>query len=472
MINTVDSNTLKQLANKVPSRPEGTILKFPRRGEFNLDEWIAENGLSVWKSGPWQGGKKYILESCPWNPDHEDQSAYIVQFSNGAIAAGCQHLGCADKDWRALRDTVEPGWRERCGETGDESTQSTQTNSVMRELRTLSLGELLAQSDDEVTDELVERLIPAGGAALIGGKPGEGKTWLALVLALSIAKGIPFLGRFACQQGAVLIIDEENGDKRLRKRLRKLCKAMDIDSPESVPIEIASMNGVDLTDSTWVDRVADKMREARPVLVIVDSLVRVHRGDENSSRDMAKLFAKVNELRKEFGAAFLFTHHLRKRGFINDISDRIRGSSDIEAYVDAMFGLEQRDNRLVLRQLKNRDGEPMKPLALELKDIGEGTNIIVLGEVDEMLEKIALAKQLVRELLADGTKLREELVDAARAVDISERTLTEALKQMFEALEIIRRKDGRKTTYTLPSEPIDADAIDDQELSEVEEKIQ
>src|SRR5207244_3408139 len=36
-----------------------------------------------------------------------------VLQGNGAIAAGCHHNGCADKDWHALRDVYEPGWRER-----------------------------------------------------------------------------------------------------------------------------------------------------------------------------------------------------------------------------------------------------------------------------------------------------------------------------------------------------------------------
>ncbi|MAG37625.1 MAG: hypothetical protein CL878_15430 [Dehalococcoidia bacterium] len=83
------------------------------RRDFDLDEWIAQHGLPVVSSGLWQDGRKWVLNPCPWNADHTNRAAYIVEFANGAIAAGCHHNGCADMDWPALRDLYEPDWRER-----------------------------------------------------------------------------------------------------------------------------------------------------------------------------------------------------------------------------------------------------------------------------------------------------------------------------------------------------------------------
>lgn len=80
---------------------------------FDLETWIREHSLPVVSSGPWNGGRKWILNPCPWNPEHTNKAAYIVQFSNGAISAGCHHNGCRDKDWHALRDLYEPGWRDK-----------------------------------------------------------------------------------------------------------------------------------------------------------------------------------------------------------------------------------------------------------------------------------------------------------------------------------------------------------------------
>ncbi|HEX5736041.1 MAG TPA: YfjI family protein [Blastocatellia bacterium] len=77
---------------------------------FDLDGWIAKHQLDVVKTGPWQDGRRWILRACPWNPLHT-RAAYIIQFSNGAVAAGCHHTSCSGKDWHALRDLLEPSWR-------------------------------------------------------------------------------------------------------------------------------------------------------------------------------------------------------------------------------------------------------------------------------------------------------------------------------------------------------------------------
>ncbi|MDT9136234.1 AAA family ATPase, partial [Escherichia coli] len=50
----------------------------------------------------------------------------------------------------------------------------------------------------------------------------------------------------------------------------------------------------------------------RGSLVLIDSLIRVHSGDENSSRDMAKVSNVVLSLAREFDCSILFTDHLGK----------------------------------------------------------------------------------------------------------------------------------------------------------------
>ena len=104
-LKVVDIALLKTLAGMAP-RPEAKGV----RGDFDLESWIAEHNLAVARTGMWNGGTKWVLSPCPWDSGHTDNSAYIVQFSSGAIAAGCQHNGCAGKDWKALREMLEPDY--------------------------------------------------------------------------------------------------------------------------------------------------------------------------------------------------------------------------------------------------------------------------------------------------------------------------------------------------------------------------
>lgn len=46
---------------------------------------------------------------CPWNSAH-GRDAYLMQYADGGIAAGCHHGSCSEKDWPALRQLLEPGY--------------------------------------------------------------------------------------------------------------------------------------------------------------------------------------------------------------------------------------------------------------------------------------------------------------------------------------------------------------------------
>ncbi len=279
----------------------------------------------------------------------------------------------------------------------------------------------------------------------LAGDPGTAKTWLLLELARSVATGQPFLHRFTTQQGPVLIIDEENGEARLHRRLARITGQ----SSDDCPIHIASMCGVNLSHDRWIDSLHSKVAEIEPSLILFDSLIRVHRGGENSAEDMATLFSVFTALRHDSGCAIVFTHHLRKMGFIRDLGQRIRGSSDILAYVDSMVGLTKVDTAYTLWHLKNRDGDLIKPLSLSVQDTDTNTTVIrVTGEVDEENTKREQARDLIMDALSDGDKFREELTAFTREAGISDRTFASALKELETAKLIVGTLEGRKKKYS------------------------
>ena len=110
-------NLLAKLAALVPAPPPVPASRRFQTGDgtgsFDLDRWIVEHGLPVVQEKPWKGGRLWVLNPCPWNPAHGNRAAHLIQFANGAIAAGCPHDGCAGKDWHALRDSTS-----RDGENG------------------------------------------------------------------------------------------------------------------------------------------------------------------------------------------------------------------------------------------------------------------------------------------------------------------------------------------------------------------
>jgi replicative DNA helicase len=79
---------------------------------FELRTWIEVHCREVEGPDEWKGGTRWVFPICPWNSTHTNRSAFILQLPTGAISAGCLHNGCKGKNWHALRDQLEPGWRE------------------------------------------------------------------------------------------------------------------------------------------------------------------------------------------------------------------------------------------------------------------------------------------------------------------------------------------------------------------------
>lgn len=85
----------------------------PTKGSFSLDQWMANHLPEALGPTPWNGGRKWVLPACPWNPEHTNRSAFVVGLPSGAIGAGCHHNSCQGRGWHELRDLLEPGWRDR-----------------------------------------------------------------------------------------------------------------------------------------------------------------------------------------------------------------------------------------------------------------------------------------------------------------------------------------------------------------------
>jgi hypothetical protein len=111
---TVPNGTLRNLAALVPPRPEPVARSAwdGRTTQFDLDAWLVEHELDVEPPKPWNGGRLWALSTCPWNPQHTNKSAFIVQHPNGAISARCHHDSCQGNGWSDLRAKFEPGYRE------------------------------------------------------------------------------------------------------------------------------------------------------------------------------------------------------------------------------------------------------------------------------------------------------------------------------------------------------------------------
>tara|TARA_R100001510_G_scaffold48444_1_gene46235 strand:+ start:2654 stop:5110 length:2457 start_codon:yes stop_codon:yes gene_type:complete len=60
-----------------------------------LDSYLAKHFPQLKGPDDWPGkGRRWTFDVCPWDESHLDRSAYVLQFNDGGIAAGCLHKNC------------------------------------------------------------------------------------------------------------------------------------------------------------------------------------------------------------------------------------------------------------------------------------------------------------------------------------------------------------------------------------------
>lgn len=213
-------------------------------------------------------------------------------------------------------------------------------------------------------DWLVENIIERGSLNLLFGEPGAGKSLFALDWAFCMAAGIQWLG-YRTQETDVVIVAGE-GFSGMARRLKALESKYQMKSPARLFINQRPAQFLDEKNVQWV---ADTIKAIcpNPGLVIVDTLHRNMDGDENSSQDIGRFIANLDDFIKPLGAAVLVVHHSG-----HGQKDRSRGSSSIRAAMDGEFSASKNDNGITLACHKAKDFEAFKPMLFTLKPIDIG----------------------------------------------------------------------------------------------------
>jgi hypothetical protein len=210
---------------------------------------------------------------------------------------------------------------------------------------------------------LIEDLWADQAVGIIGGEPKCGKSFLALDLLVAVASGAPCLRRFvARQRGPVLLYAAEDALHVVRTRLEGICRAAAVPLHE-LPIHVITAPSVRLDVAADRAQLQTTIAELRPVLLVLDPFVRLHRIDENASAEVAPLLAYLRDLQRRFALAVVLVHHARKGAGRVRGGQALRGSSELHAWGDSNLYLRRIDDRLLLsiehRAAPSRSGLPL-----------------------------------------------------------------------------------------------------------------
>lgn len=318
--------------------------------------------------------------------------------------------------------------------------------------------------------------IPLGKITLMQGDPGGSKTTLSLAIASIISKG----GRFINDDelapgrtpGRVLYQTAEDGiDDTIKPRLIKM-------KPNFNNIFLIDERdqGLTLTD----ERIEDALKTLHPSLAIIDPLqaylgadVDMHRANE-----VRPVMARIGRLAEEYQCAILFIMHMSKMTQQKALY-RGLGSIDFAAVARSVLVVgrnPQNDQEIIMAHEKSslaKNGQSIvyhidQEYGIVFDGFSElsaddilGPRQTPKGRPGDMMEE---ARNLLYEMVGDGGYARrDDIMSAALAQGITERTLQRAKKEIGIWHLALGRASSRDTWWLMPG-------VEKEAIPEVQEK--
>ena len=199
----------------------------------------------------WNNGVRYVLKTCPFNEEHQDSSAYIIQFDNGAICAKCHHDSCSENDWSKLKTKL--GFKE----SKPKKSEKKQSEDDVKE----SVSDILlrlTQDLDFFSNDLSESYvnIPKGNAVKVDKVRGEFfKKWLTKIYYDETGKAVTAEGL----NQAINVLDakalfSDDCNRKLFNRVGKISNSFyyDLFDGKGSIVEISDQSCKILKDKTGI----------------------------------------------------------------------------------------------------------------------------------------------------------------------------------------------------------------------------
>jgi len=172
----------------------------------------------------------------------------------------------------------------------------------------------LVDAHPKLRPPVIHGLLREGETMNIIASPKTGKSWLTLDLAIAVATGRPWLGRYATEAGDILIIDNELHRETSAHRIPKVASARDVAMREiGQRIFIDNLRGR-LRDIDKLGPYFESLEPGRYRVIILDAFYRFmpQGGDENDNGTMANIYNRIDSFADRLRCCFVLIHHSTK----------------------------------------------------------------------------------------------------------------------------------------------------------------
>ena len=312
---------------------------------------------------------------------------------------------------------------------------------MKKENRLLTIdGETLMSQPLTPLNFVVDTLL-SQGLHILAGSPKVGKSWLALWLAVTVAKGDPVWG-MGVKQGTTLYLCLEDSTLRIQNRLFEITE----DAPANVHF---TTNSNTLGKGLEEQLRAFLTEHPDTVLVIIDTLQMIRgAGYDNTYANDYRDLSVLKHIADTHGISILLVHHLRKMND-DDPMNMISGTTGLSGATDSNFVLrksKRRENTATL-YCTGRD-IPYRELALEFD--GEDHVWKLLSDDCEQTEHpseriLFLLSELLRQQpeISAPAKVLLEKIDPAGTEGLTPNSFSHRIRKSVDTL----RRNGITVSF-------------------------
>lgn len=229
-------------------------------------------------------------------------------------------------------------------EIGAKSYKEWSDNFILDELPEYESLADIFENPPELPPETIQGVLRSGEKLVLTGPSKAGKSFALIQLAVALATGSWWMGRFKCSTQRVVYINLELTKANAAVRLLDVWKELRKDSKEGLEnLSIWNLRGSLVSTDAMVDSIIKRHRSMAnpPTYYIVDPIYKINAGDENAAKDVNELLREFDRLCKETDANLVYAHHHAKGSqFGKRALDRGSGSGVIGRDADAAIDLD------------------------------------------------------------------------------------------------------------------------------------
>lgn len=270
---------------------------------------------------------------------------------------------------------------------------------------------------------LIDEILVRNTLSVLWGKPGSGKSFVALDWALSVAVGMWWFRKRVEKGGVLYVAGEGVGGLNQRIDAWQIAHTIPDLGDHQLFIHPGAIN---MLDQQWADALVALAVELQPALVVADTLARVMvGGDENAARDMGLAIHAANKIQNATDAAVLFVHHDTKEG------STMRGSSALLGAVDTSIECKADGQNMTLKCEKQKDARPFEDVRMYREEVGGSCALSAPNGRGNNTENEQIVMELITEAAGPDGLTASQIVRLTTG-SISERSLFRTLKSLAQ----------------------------------------